>query len=133
MVTYISGECVKSRTGPTNISDIVASDPCEIYSRTWKIVGERKWILIIFLLGDLLYHYSQFAYSVAPSSKDKKYENENSTNECAKLCDVEKSIHCRGFNFCGVSGTCFLTETHSSTDASAGQETNLVCTHYSSL
>lgn len=110
---YVSGECMTSRTGPTNISDIVKFDPCEIYSR------------------DPLYHYSQFAYAVTPSSKDKKYENINSASECAKLCDVEKSIHCRGFNFCGASGTCFLTETHSSTDASVGQQINLVCTHYS--
>lgn len=29
---YVSGECRTSRTQPTNMSDIEASDPCEIYT-----------------------------------------------------------------------------------------------------
>ncbi len=83
---------------------------------------------------DALYHYDQAPYSVTVGPKDVKIENVNTPNDCAKECDTTTKLHCRGFNYCGSTKSCYLTETHLLDDSSSTSSgIDLVCTHYTSI
>ena len=77
-----------------------------------------------------MFHYREFPAKASVNPKDKRIQV-NSPSECARKCDQDTNIHCRSFNFCPDSNVCYLSTRHV-VDASQSDNTNLVCTHYSS-
>ena len=88
---------------------------------------------LFYRTGDALYHYRKADFDVAINKNDIKLSGVSSEKECAQKCDTATNIHCRGFNYCGITNECYLTETHLLSDASTTQQLNLVCSHYSSI
>jgi hypothetical protein len=81
---------------------------------------------------DALAHYNYFPSKATVNNKDLQFAQVDTADECAGKCDLEKSIHCRSFNFCPTSNQCFLSEKHIVDASSGDSSSDLVCDHYSS-
>jgi hypothetical protein len=85
-----------------------------------------------YLQGDALSHYTRFAITTKPDSKDLKYTGVKDSKECATKCDGENKIQCKSFNFCPNNNVCYLSANHL-IDSSDSNADDLTCDHYSSL
>ena len=128
---YINGECRLSKFQPTDLTDIVPFDSCEIYASKRSTKNLSSSSISFFFPEDPLYHYDRAEFQVTVNPKDLKITNVATPNDCAKECDSTTKIHCRGFNYCGDTMTCFLTETHL-IDETPSTNVDLVCNHYTS-
>lgn len=86
---------------------------------------------LLLFLEDAVYHYTALPFQVTVNKNDIKV-NADSASQCARECDATTKIHCRGFNYCETTKTCYLTETHLLDGTSSGQ-LDLKCIHYTSI
>ena len=112
---YMSGDCRLSNNSlSTDDQDYKDSFDCDVYEK------------------DTLFHYVEYPSKSSVNKNDLSYGNVGSPSECASKCDAQTDkLHCRSFNYCPESKTCYLSEKHL-IDSIETLNEDLVCTHYSS-
>ncbi len=97
-----------------NDQDFIDSFDCDVYEK------------------DSLFHYTEYPSKSAINKNDLSFSNVASPSECASKCDSQvDKLHCRSFNYCPDSKTCYLSDKHVIDSASILNQ-DLVCTHFSS-